>query len=154
MFALWVALLAAVWMSSFDGVEGQNYTVHSTVIFARTGDRTPLLMPGATPQLTSLGANQMFNLGSYFRRRYIDSADSNQASSSVLTGLSSFRLNADQVFVSALDTEYTTTSALAFMQAFYPPNSLTNATAEFIEPSSVLADNSYIDTPWMATSTL
>jgi hypothetical protein len=46
-----------------------------------------------------------------------------------------------------MDVEYTTTSANAFMQAFYPPNSLTNATAEFIEPSSMLADNTYVDTP-------
>jgi hypothetical protein len=62
MFALWVALLAAVWLSSFDGAEAQNYTIHSTVVFARTGDRTPLLMPGSSPQLTSLGAQQMFSL--------------------------------------------------------------------------------------------
>lgn len=61
MFALYVALLAAVWLSSFEGVEAQNYTVHSTVIFARTGDRTPLLMT-QSPQLTSLGARQMYNI--------------------------------------------------------------------------------------------
>jgi hypothetical protein len=64
MLALWVALLAAVWFTSFEGAEAQaqNYTVHSTVIFARTGDRTPLLMPGTTPKLTSLGSQQMFSL--------------------------------------------------------------------------------------------
>jgi hypothetical protein len=64
MFALWVALLVAVWFSSIEGAEAQaqTYTIHSSVIFARTGDRTPLLMPGTTPALTSLGAQQMFSL--------------------------------------------------------------------------------------------
>ncbi|KAF2431149.1 phosphoglycerate mutase-like protein [Tothia fuscella] len=147
MFLLWVALLAAVWMSSLDGVEAQNYTVHSTVIFSNTGERTPLLLPGASPQLTSLGAQQMFNLGSYFRRRYIESADRTSASSSVLTGLNSNRLNADQIYVQAIDVEHTITSATAFMQAFYPPNRLNNATAGYLEPSAVLADNTYVETP-------
>lgn len=61
MFALYVALLAAVWMSSMDGVEAQNYTIHASVIFARTGDRTPFLAAD-TPYLTSLGAQQMNSL--------------------------------------------------------------------------------------------
>jgi hypothetical protein len=62
MFALWVALLAAVWLSSFEGAEAQNYTIHSSVIFSRTGDRTPLLLLDTNPQLTSLGAQQMYSL--------------------------------------------------------------------------------------------
>jgi hypothetical protein len=62
MFALWVALLAAIWLSSFEGAEAANYTIHSTVIFSRTGDRTPLLVPGESPHLTTLGAQQMYNL--------------------------------------------------------------------------------------------
>jgi hypothetical protein len=62
MFALWVALLSAVWLSSFEGAEAQNYTIHSSVIFARTGDRTPLVLSDTNPQLTALGTQQMYSL--------------------------------------------------------------------------------------------
>jgi hypothetical protein len=59
MIALWIAVLSAVWLSS---VEAQNYTVHSSFVFANTGDRTPLLDTDSQPTLTNLGAQQMYNL--------------------------------------------------------------------------------------------
>lgn len=58
MVALWIAVLSTVWAGL---VEAQNYTVHSTFVFANTGDRTPLLEQ-ITPALTNLGAQQMYNL--------------------------------------------------------------------------------------------
>jgi hypothetical protein len=66
MIALWIAVLSAVWMSS---VEAQNYTVHSTFIFANTGDRTPLLEAKTPPTLTNLGAQQMYNLVSHWQSK-------------------------------------------------------------------------------------
>lgn len=58
MVALWIAVLSTAWVGL---VEAQNYTVHSTFVFANTGDRTPLLEQ-ITPALTNLGAQQMYNL--------------------------------------------------------------------------------------------
>lgn len=46
------------------------------------------------------------------------------------------------------DDEATAVSAQAFMQAFYPPYNLnSNVTAEYLDPSSVLANDTYIDNP-------
>lgn len=147
MFALYVALLAAVWMSSMEGVEAQNYTVHSSVIFARTGDRMPILGVD-TPHLTTLGAQQMYNLGAYFRRRYITAYDENPLDGAVvLTGLSSWDLNNDQIFIQTTDTMYTAQSAQSFMQALYPPFVLANSTAPYLDPTSILADGTYVKPP-------
>ncbi|TID21565.1 phosphoglycerate mutase-like protein [Venturia nashicola] len=147
MFALYVALLAAVWASSMDRVEAQNHTIHASVIFARTGDRTPFLSAG-TPHLTSLGAQQMSSLGQYFRRRYIASApESPLEGAAVLTGLSSWNLDNEQVFVQTIDTMYTAQSATAFMQALYPPHTLRNSTATYLDPSSILSDSTYLEAP-------
>jgi hypothetical protein len=47
-----------------------------------------------------------------------------------------------------VDDEATGVAAQAFMQAFYPPHSLTsNSSAETLDPSSVLANHTYIDNP-------
>ncbi|RDI80955.1 hypothetical protein Vi05172_g9115 [Venturia inaequalis] len=147
MFALYVALLAAVWLSSMDRVEAQNYTVHASVIFARTGDRTPLLAAD-TPRLTSLGAQQMNSLGAFFRRRYITSdSESPLQGAAVLTGLSSWSLDNEQVFVQTTDNMYTAQSATAFMQALYPPYTLPNSTAVYLDPSSILSNSTYIEAP-------
>jgi hypothetical protein len=58
MIALWLTVLSALW----GVVDAQNYTVHSTFVFANTGDRTPLLLGDSSPTLTNLGAQQMYNL--------------------------------------------------------------------------------------------
>lgn len=42
---------------------------------------------------------------------------------------------------------YTAQSATAFMQALYPPYVLPNSTASYLDPSSILANGSYIETP-------
>jgi hypothetical protein len=59
MLAIFVAVLSATWWNT---VAAQNYTVHSSFIFANTGDRTPLLESSSAPTLTNLGAQQMYNL--------------------------------------------------------------------------------------------
>jgi hypothetical protein len=84
--------------------------------------------------------------GSFFRDRYITEGVQGGAAS-MITGLASYQINNDQVFVQATDTEYTAISAQAFMQAFYPPNALNNNTASFIDPNSVLANGNYIEPP-------
>lgn len=63
MIALCIAVLSAG--SLIDGAQAQNYTVHSSFIFANTGDRTPLLDTQINPTMTNLGAQQMYNLVSW-----------------------------------------------------------------------------------------
>ncbi|QDS74444.1 hypothetical protein FKW77_006351 [Venturia effusa] len=147
MLALYVSSLVAVWIGSMSGVEAQNYTIHASVIFARTGERTPLLAPDTT-RLTSLGAQQMNSLGAYFRRRYITSNEEGSLQGAgPLTGLSSWSLDNAQVFVQTTDALYTAQSATAFMQALYPPQVLPNSTASYLDPSSILANNTYVEAP-------
>lgn len=60
MVALSTALLAAAWLGS-KGALALNYTVHGSVIFARTGEHTPFL-GSESVIVTSYGANQLYNL--------------------------------------------------------------------------------------------
>lgn len=84
--------------------------------------------------------------GAYFRNRYISSPTT--LGSSVLTGLSSWNVDNDQITVLTIDDESTAVAAQAFMQAFYPPYSLgSNSSGQTLDPSSVLANNTYIDNP-------
>ncbi|KAF2401366.1 phosphoglycerate mutase-like protein [Trichodelitschia bisporula] len=145
MLTLYATLLVFLWL---EGVSAQTvFTVHSTVIFARVGDRTPLSTDDPV-QLTSLGAQQMYNLGSFLRRRYITSGDTNPfVGAGVIAGLSSWHLSPQQLYVLTENTQSTTASALAFMQGFYPPFQLPNGTAKYIDPSSLVANNSYVEYP-------
>ncbi|KIV98902.1 uncharacterized protein PV09_09348 [Verruconis gallopava] len=146
MMALFVAVLLTIWVSFADA---QNYTVHSAFIFANTGDRTPLLDVNNTPALTYLGAQQMANLGAYFRRRYIGAGDVNPlVGSTMLDGLSSWRVNNDAVFVQAVDSQYTVASATAFMQGLYPPYTLGAANqSSILDPSAITSNGTYIEAP-------
>jgi hypothetical protein len=49
-----------------------TYTVYSTFIFARTGERTPTLLDNEnTVQLTAYGANQMYSMVRHLIRRNV-----------------------------------------------------------------------------------
>ena len=91
--------------------------------------------------------------GTFFRKRYITDSDSFSPvdGAALIPGLSSWQINNDQVTVLTPAAEATVGSAQAFMQAFYPPYTLTsNATAKILDPSSVLAsgnNGSYIENP-------
>jgi hypothetical protein len=60
---------AAIAASAMQLVAAQatGYTVYSSVVYARTGERTPMLS-GDALRLTSYGANQMYLLVSGSRR--------------------------------------------------------------------------------------
>jgi hypothetical protein len=64
-----------------------------------------------------------------------------------LTGLSSWNLDNEQIFIQTIDTMYTAQSAQAFMQALYPPYVLPNSTASYLDPTSILANSTYIESP-------
>lgn len=107
----------------------ETYTVWSTVLFLRTGDRSPLTSANVPTTLTPLGAQQMHSAGNFFRERYITSSTGNVSyDAAPLQGLSASVPQDTQMYLLALDTQYTAASAQAFMQGLYPPYSL-NSTA-------------------------
>lgn len=96
-----------------------------------------------------LSISQNISKGAYFRNRYISSANVPSAMGpSAIAGLSSWNLDNDQISVMTIDGESTDVAAQAFMQGFYPPYSLSsNASAQYLDPSSVLSNDTYIDNP-------
>lgn len=149
MFALVVAVAATILLtppSYGQDISTHKYTVWSSVLFARTGERTPdMLEPTA---LTSLGAQQQYNLGAFFRERYISTFGSTDGiDSAPIQGLSANELDNNQLYVMALDQQYNVASAQAFMQGLYPPYSLSNNdsdTRRLLDPTGILANSSYV----------
>ncbi|KAK7969792.1 hypothetical protein PG996_001771 [Apiospora saccharicola] len=92
----------------------QSETVLGVYIFHRHGDRTPKSHPPAN--LTSLGAEEVFLSGSYYRNRYVASD-----ASSPVRGLSHDIAVQSQVSVTAPDDAVLHNSAQVFVQGLYPP---------------------------------
>lgn len=139
--ALAAAAVLAPAITAQDTSSDHTYTVWSSVIFSRTGERTPSIFYNELPKLTSLGATQQFANGAYFRERYIGSSGSSDGNvSAPLAGLSVDELDDIQLYVLALDQAYNVASAQAFMQGFYPPyvgNETTEAVNSTGDVSSV-----------------
>ena len=130
-----------------QAVLAEQYTVWASVIFARTGDRTPQVLGFSPTTLTSLGAQQQYHSGAFFRERYIDSTtNANVLNSAPLSGLSADWLDSMQVYIQSLDVQYTVASAQAFLQGLYPPFTL-NTSATTLPDSSILANRTYVDYP-------
>ncbi|KAI0398621.1 phosphoglycerate mutase-like protein [Xylariaceae sp. FL0594] len=89
-------------------------TVLGVFIFSRHGDRTPKVL--APTKLTSLGAEQVYASGSYYRSRYVAS----DAASPIL-GLESDVVALSQLSVTAPVDNVLQSSAQAFLQGLYPP---------------------------------
>ncbi|KAI1160539.1 phosphoglycerate mutase-like protein [Nemania serpens] len=92
----------------------KSETVLGVYIFSRHGDRTPKIL--APTNLTSLGGEQVFASGDYYRNRYVAS----DASSPVL-GLSRNTAALTQLTVTAPIDNVLQSSAQAFLQGLYPP---------------------------------
>ncbi|KAK4975674.1 hypothetical protein LTR28_008919 [Elasticomyces elasticus] len=151
MFALFVALLASVLLvhpiSSVVNAEALSYTIHSSVIFARTGERTPQFLGSIPTTLTSLGAQQSYRQGAFFRDRYLAWYSNSNQGNALLAGLSVYTVKAQQLSALALNRQYIVASAQAFLQGLYPPHSLNASAAPSLDPTSVLANSSYIEFP-------
>jgi len=96
--------------------------VWSAVTYTYHGEKTPALFPGPY-DLTPLGANQVYESGQTLRHRYI-SGPSNGTSLTTPSPIHDISLNAidnSQMTILATDDAWVSASALAFMQAFYPP---------------------------------
>ena len=148
MFALLAAFVTAILFTSGAAAQNDlNYTVWSSVIFSRTGERTPAVLGDIPTQLTTLGAQQQYSAGSFFRERYLGSVGSTDGvDSGPIAGLSAYTPDIQQLYVLAIDMQTTIASAQAFLQGFYPPFNLTSNDTEvrMLNPTSILANNSYV----------
>ncbi|KAI0124662.1 histidine acid phosphatase-like protein [Xylariales sp. AK1849] len=104
-------------------------TILGVYIFSRHGDRTPKAL--APANLTSLGQEQVYQSGSYYRNRYVSS----DASSPI------FRLSHDIAIATQMSVTSTVdtvlqNSAQVFMQGMYPPVG-TLSTQQLANSSSV-----------------
>ena len=131
------------------------YTVWSSVIFQRTGERTPEIIGDATIPivLTSTGANQAQAAGQFFRNRYIgnetlpkNSTNGAGNSTARLAGLDGDIYDELQVYSTALDQQWNVATAQAWFQGFYPPFTPgSNGSADTqLDPEDVLADGNYV----------
>ncbi|KAJ5831742.1 Histidine phosphatase superfamily clade-2 [Penicillium riverlandense] len=83
-------------------------------IFARHGDRTAKI--SGNTELTDLGYQEVFDAGSFYNARYI-----NSSSPKHIQGISSNVVNLTQVLASAPEDTVLQNSGTGFMQGVYPP---------------------------------
>ena len=122
-----------------------NYTVWSSVVVTRFGDRIPLLSPELSI-LTPLGAQQLFSAGQHFRERYVSPPVSTLGGNLVIPGISAFNIDNTQVFPAAVFDPSIEPSAQAFLQGLYPPTN-TELQGSLVTDSFVLANGSKIQYP-------
>ncbi|KAF4471905.1 acid phosphatase [Fusarium albosuccineum] len=89
-------------------------TIHGVVVFSRHGDRSTKWY--GAQSLTSLGAEQNFQVGSDYRSRYLSSDSDHQ-----ILGVSEDEYKPSQIFASAPDQGILMNTATAFLQGLYPP---------------------------------
>ena len=129
MFALVVALLATILLTPEAAAQNgsSKYTVWSSVLFSRTGERTPIILGDLPTTLTSLGAQQQYASGLFFRERYLTSFVSNLGiNSAPIQGIQVDNIDSLELYVNALDYQFNIASAQAFLQGLYPPLDVTN----------------------------
>lgn len=128
--------------------ENRRYTLWSSVIFSRTGDRTPEVLGDLPVELTTLGARQAHDAGLFMRERYLTSFGSyNGLDSAPIQGLDPNNLDSTQVYVQALDLQYSSASAQAFVQGLYPPytpDSNSSEVMSMLDATGLLANQSYV----------
>ena len=133
----------------------KQYTVWSSVIFQRTGERTPEVIGNIPTTLTSIGAQQAYASGQFYRDRYINSA-ANKSSLGSGNGAGEYGaplagLNADiisnlQTYALALDQQWNVATAQAFLQGLYPPftPALNRTGVAMLDPTSIMANGSLV----------
>ncbi|KAL8948530.1 MAG: hypothetical protein Q9183_007682, partial [Haloplaca sp. 2 TL-2023] len=126
-------MLSIIFLSALLSNTYAAETILGIYIFSRHGDRTPKSTPPAN--LTSLGYQQVFTSGTYFRERYIASNASSQ-----IAGINSDIVKHSQITASAPIDTVLMTSAQAFLQGLYPP---VGSTLE----SETLRDGRTIESP-------
>lgn len=89
-------------------------TIHGVVAFTRHGDRTTRIFPGYS--LTSLGAQQAYNSGEFYRERYV-AADAE----SRIAGIEPEKVDPLEIWASAPNQGLLFQTAVNFLQGLYPP---------------------------------
>lgn len=148
-----LSLLAALSLPSASAQTTSRYTVWSSVIFSRTGERTPEILGSQPVTLTSLGALQQQANGQFFRQRYFESFNNfttiNGVGPAPLTGMSPEIPDVQKLYVQALDEQAHIGSAQAFLQGLYPPVSFAGNSSQIqqmVDPTSRLGNGSYVCT--------
>jgi len=72
---LCLLIIATLLVSPFAIAQSNSSTVVAVLLIGRDGDRTSNVQGNI--QLTTLGKNQVFNTGSYFRSRYLNNSSPN-----------------------------------------------------------------------------
>ncbi|PVI02028.1 phosphoglycerate mutase-like protein [Periconia macrospinosa] len=151
MFVLTLSLLALACTSRAQSVNDNDlYHTFGSVVFIRSGERTPtsIRAPGAQT-LTSLGAQQMLELGANFRRRYLTTVgEPRNFGVQNIEGMSSDILNSDQLYIQTVNKPYLVSSAQAFMQGLYPPHRMNiSGNGRSPDPSYTLSNGTNVDFP-------
>ncbi|KAL1793763.1 hypothetical protein ACET3X_008745 [Alternaria dauci] len=120
-----VAALSA--LSMLAGAEAAE-TVLGAYIFHRHGDRTPKAL--APTNLTTLGYEQVYTSGQYYRSRYLSGA-------SKIHGINEDEVRLSQLQVQAPVDNVLQNSAMGFLQGLYPP----------VQSVSVLANGQSVQAP-------
>lgn len=128
-------------------METRQYTVWASAMFLRNGETTPNLLYPQT--LTSLGAQQAFAAGSFFRERYVEAGLFSATPKAPIDGLTAELLSPADLYVLALDSQPSVASAQAFLQGLYPPslpgsNTGGSAVAGALDTNSLLANGTYV----------
>lgn len=89
-------------------------TIHGVLVFTRHGDRTTKHY--GSQQLTSLGAKQCFQSGSFYRNRYLSPDSTTQ-----ISGIDGEQYTRSQIYATAPDADILLNTATAFLQGLYPP---------------------------------
>ncbi|TQN74093.1 Prostatic acid phosphatase, partial [Colletotrichum shisoi] len=89
-------------------------TIHGVLVFGRHGDRTTKHY--GAQSLTSLGAQQCFEVGSDYRSRYLESDSPHR-----ILDISEDKYVPSQVYASAPDQAILLNTATSFLQGLYPP---------------------------------
>ncbi|CEI39602.1 hypothetical protein FVEN_g1889 [Fusarium venenatum] len=106
------ALAAIPWSLLISNAASE--VIHGAVVFTRHGDRTTKWY--GAQSLTSLGAEQNYQVGSDYRDRYLLSDSEHR-----ILGISETEYKPSQIFASAPDQGILMNTATAFLQGFYPP---------------------------------
>ncbi|OAA41318.1 Histidine phosphatase superfamily, clade-2 [Metarhizium rileyi] len=120
------SLVAVVALLACAAAQTSSPTVRAAFVFVNHGETTPSLVSDHVV-LTPNGAQQMQRLGAAFRRRYLSGSASkttasNSADAAPIQSLATDALDNTQIAIMAGTREWSTSSATAFMQGFYPPS--------------------------------
>lgn len=115
-------MLSLLALAALASAQSSDERILGVYMFHRHGDRTPKAL--APTNLTSLGYNQVYSSGEYFRSRYISSASSSSSSSNnsaLITSISPNIVSYQQLVASAPSDTVLQNSAQGFLQGLYPP---------------------------------